>query len=148
MYNNVVYSINASHKMIVKEAKKNGLKEVAICEDDIMFISTNGWEWFLQNKPEVYDIYSGCNYLAFQRPEKPGLIKFKTIVGFQLYMVHERYYDQFLATPDNDHIDTAQKGEDMYAIWPFPALQRPGFSNNNKAVVNYNVILQKEDIYQ
>lgn len=134
--------------MIVRDAKKKGLKEVCIGEDDLWFPSENGWKYFLENKPEKYQIYAGCNYIAFQRPEKHGLMKVDCIIGFHLYFIHECYYDQFLATPDDQHIDGAQKGDEMYVIYPFPSLQRPGFSANNRGEpVNYNVILKKEDIY-
>jgi hypothetical protein len=150
MYPNVVQSINASHKMIVQRAKDEGLKECCIGEDDLMFPSENGWNWFLENKPGRYDIYAGCNYLASTPPEKPGLIRVDCIVGFHLYMVHEKYYDTFLSTKDDDHIDTAQKGKEMYVVWPFPALQRPGYSINNSTIVNYNSIFsdRPENIYK
>lgn len=148
IYPDVVKSINASHKMIVQRAKDDGLKEVCIGEDDLCFPSENGWRWFLENKPSTFDIYSAGCYMSFERPSAPGLVKFKTLVGFHLYIVSERYYDKFLATRDDDHIDTAQRGGEFYSIWPFAALQSPGYSANNKINVNYNLILTEQDIYR
>lgn len=147
MYNNVVTSINNSHKMIVRKAKEDGLVETAIAEDDLYFPNEKGWEWFLKNKPDVFDIYVGGSYLHFKRPEVPCAVKVDCIVGLHLYIINEKYYDTFLATSDLDHIDTAQRG-DIYVCYPMPALQRPGFSSNNQAQCNYNSILNKEDIYQ
>jgi hypothetical protein len=144
----VIHSINASHKMIVRDAMEKGLPEVCIGEDDLCFPSENGWQWYLKNKPPVYEIYVGGNYNSFARPAKHGAIRVEGLIGFQLYCVHSRYYETFLNTPIDKHIDTAQHGKLMYACYPFPALQREGFSANNKSVVNYNATLFPKDIYQ
>jgi len=147
MYPKVVNSINASHKMIVWDAKEKGLKECYIGEDDLMFPSDHGWQWFLKNKPIIFDIYSAGNYLSFDRPKEPGAVKVDCIVGFHLYIIQERFYDTFLSTPDDQHIDTAQKGE-LFVCYPMPGLQRAGFSANNMAECNYNAVLNDEDIYK
>lgn len=144
----VVHSINSSHKMIVKQAKEQGLVEVCIAEDDLMFPHPKGWEWFLKNKPPVYDIYVGGSYFPFDKTGKEGAFKVKQVVGFHLYMVHSRYYDTFLNTPVDRHIDTAQESNLMYVCYPFAALQRAGFSSNNMAVCDYNKAIKQEDIYQ
>lgn len=147
IYPDVVSSINASHKMIVQKAKDENKNECCIMEDDCMFPSENGWQYFLDNKPMEFDIYSAGNYMAFKRPEKPCIMKVDCIVGLHLYFIHSKYYDNFLATANNKHIDTEQKG-DLYVCYPMPALQRAGFSANNKSMTNYNAILSTGDIYQ
>lgn len=147
LYPNVVTAINCSHKMIVQDAKEKGLEECCIAEDDLMFPSKNGWRYFLQNKPEDFHIYSAGNYLSFQRPKEHGAMKAECIVGFQLYIIHSSYYDEFLNTPEDKHIDTEQKSDKMYVVYPFAALQRRGYSANNKAICDYNTMLNKEDIY-
>lgn len=141
MFDSIVESINASHKMIVRDAQERGLKEVCIAEDDLMFPAKDGWKYFLDNKPEDYDLYLAATYVV----TKP----LKHICGFHLYCVHEKFYEKFLSVPDESHIDTVMdsvKGDFVFC-YPFAALQRPGFSANNKSVVNYNLILKKEDIY-
>jgi|SRR6478736_8183241 len=141
MLPNVVKSINLSHKMIVRNAQEKGLKECCIAEDDVMFPARDGWEYFLKNKPDVYDLYLACTYCI--------PVSNNRVTGFHLYMVREKFYDKFLSVPDDKHIDTSMddlKGNYIYC-YPFAALQRPGFSNNNKAVVNYNAILSQEDVY-
>lgn len=148
IYDNVVRSINASHKMIVRIAKEQGLPEVFIAEDDLCFPSDKGWEWFLKNKPPLYDIYISGSYDSFKRPSKQGAFRVDSIVGFQLYAVSSRYYDTFLSTPDDQHIDSAQKSNSMFVCFPFAAIQRPGFSANNKAFVDYNQTLLEGDIYK
>lgn len=145
---NVVHSINSSHKMIVKDAKEKGLVECCIAEDDVMFPNENGWQWFLKNKPPFYDIYAGGSYFPFNKTDKEGAFRVEQIVGFHLYFIHSRYYDIFLNTPVDQHIDTAQKSKLMYVCYPMAAVQRPGFSSNNMAVCNYNSSLSKSDIYE
>ena len=146
IYPDVVESINASHKMVVKKAKDDGLKECCIAEDDLFIPHKNGWEWFLKNKPERFDIYVGGNYLPFDKMGE-GAFKVDCIVGLHLYIIHSRYYDTFLDTPNKRHIDTEQKSKEMYCCYPMAAIQRAGFSANNKSVVNYNGILSDDDIY-
>lgn len=73
--------------------------------------------------------------------------------GLQLYFINEKFYDAFLNIPKKVHCDTYMdnlNGDYKYC-YPFPALQRPGFSTNNKdskEPVNYNSILSEKDIYK
>jgi hypothetical protein len=140
MYATVVSSINASHKMIVRDAKENGLEEVCIWEDDCHFTHPRGWEYFLENKPEIYDLYLGGNYALPLSNRK--------IIGFHCYILHARAYDKYLSVPDNVHIDTAM--EDILnwtACYPFAAVQRRGFSSNTMSEEDKNVLLSDIDIY-
>lgn len=137
----VVKSINLSHKQIVQDAKDRKLKEVLIGEDDLMFTCKGAFDYFLRQKPEIYDLYLWGTYIP--------PISNNMVCGFQLYMVFEKFYDQFLSLPSDIHIDTGMgvlKG-DYHFCYPFPALQRSTWSSNNKAIVNYNAVLKKEDIY-
>ncbi len=135
----VVASINASHKAIVRMAKEQGLKEVCIAEDDLMWTAKDSWQYFLSNKPAEFDLYLACSYLPNE-----------LICGFHLYIISERFYDKFLAAPDNEHIDVCIndiKG-DYHICRPFPALQRKGYSSNNRVDCDYNVVLKETDIYR
>jgi hypothetical protein len=139
----VVESINASHKMIVRWAKENNLKEVCIAEQDVFFPTENGWSYYLNHKPKEYDLYLGGTYLN-------DLGDFNRVCGFHLYMVREQFYDVFLAIDDLLHIDTAideiRKSYNFKVCRPFVALQRAGFSANNQAHVDYNVMLNEKYI--
>lgn len=138
----VVQSINKSHKKIVQWAKDMKLPMVAIGEDDLCFAAKDGWKYFLNLMPEEFDLYLSCTYIV---PKEQ-----KQLVGFHCYVVHEKFYDKFLSVPDDVHIDTAISGMggDFKFAYPFPCLQREGWSANNKAIVNYNSILREEDIYR
>lgn len=138
----VVKSINLSHKMVVKYAKDNNHTECCLMEQDIYFTSPNAWRFFLDNKPESFSLYLWGSYIVPLSNHK--------ICGFQLYVIHSSFYDAFLSTPDDVHIDTYMdelKGDYKFC-YPFPALQRAGFSSNNMAVVDYNKILSEQDIYK
>jgi hypothetical protein len=146
----VVESINASFKAIVLDAKERGLKEVMIAEDDLYFRNENGFKYFMDNKPDNFDVYIGGTYLIDNRIEyKAPIVKVDGWVGNQLIIINEKYYDTYLSVPNESHIDTVQQGlGDFYLCFPMPALQRPSKSaNNNNELVNYNAILPKEFIY-
>lgn len=143
----VVRSISDSHKMIVQWAKDHNMPEVCIAEQDVFFPSERGWGWFLINKPESFDIYAAANYISFPRNGQVGAIKIDELCGFQLYIISEKYYDKFLETRGDRHIDSEQKG-DLYFCYPMAALQRSGYSVNNRQVVNYNYDLKPGDIYR
>lgn len=139
----VVKCISMSHKNIVKWAKEKNLNEVCIMEQDCFFPAKDGWEYFLRNKPTNYDIYSSGTYISD--------IQNKNILcGFHLIFVNSSYYDTFLSVDEKQHIDTEINsiGGNFVVCRPFAALQRAGFSANNNSIVNYNSILQPEDIYK
>lgn len=138
----VVDSIAASHKMIVQDAKDNELEICVLAEQDINFTCPTSWHFFMNKKPKEFDLYLWGSYIT--------PISNNQVCGFQLYIIHEKFYDQFLSVPKNQHIDTYMnelKGDYKFC-YPFAALQRPGFSANNREQVNYNSILQPEDIYK
>lgn len=149
MLPNVVESISESFKMIIQKAKDNGLKEVCLAEDDVMFPNKNGWEYFLENKPKDYDVYIGGSYLVdMNNVYAAPLVKVNEWVGNQLIIVNEKYYDKWLNTNSKDHCDTVHKGlGDFYVCFPFAALQRSGWSANMQTTVNYNNQIPKEYIY-
>lgn len=138
----VVKSINASHKKIVRWAKENNQESVCIAEDDVWFPSKNGWRYFLEKMPNEFDIYLGGSYIVSHE----GFIQ---ICGFHLYMVHQKFYDTFLAAPDSVHIDSYfnEIEGDYQFCRPFAALQRPAYSANCSAFVDYNAVIDKSMIY-
>jgi hypothetical protein len=140
----IVRSINESHKNIVRAAKEQGLPEVCIGEDDLMFTAAGAWQYFLEKKPppNEYDLYLGGTYI---KPFEPLFVQ-----GFQLYFVSAKFYDRFLSVPDLEHIDTAMNDiEDRQYVLcrPIVALQRAGISANHGAFVDYNKYLSQEDLY-
>jgi hypothetical protein len=145
IYGTVIESINASHKMIVRDAKEKGLEMVAIWEEDCMIPAADGWKHFLDGLPPwKWDLYLGGTYGL----DRPVTNPIRAINGFHCYLVHERFYDTFLALPDDKHIDTCMDGLGLYYVeYPFIALQRPGWSSNSKAFSDKNMELTDADVY-
>ena len=106
-----------------------------------MFTADGAWDYYLRNMPMDFDLYLACTYVKPFDPIK--------ITGFHLYTVAAKFYDKFLIAPDTAHIDVAMDdlGGDYRLCYPFPALQRAGFSSNCSGYANYNTVLNKEDIY-
>lgn len=141
----VIRSINLSHKQIIRWAKENDRESVCIMEDDVMFPSPNGWKHFLEGIPVwPWDIYLAGTY-GLDRPVRNPIAR---INGLQCYIVHNRFYDTFLAVPDDKHIDVALDNLGLYYVeYPFIALQCKGWSSNSKAFSDKNAELKEEDIY-
>ncbi len=140
--NSVVASINASHKMIVRYAREKKKPYVVIAEQDLTFSCIGAWDYFIKKMPDVFDLYLACTYIV--------PISNNKVCGFHLYCISEKFYDTFLSIPDDVHIDTYmdELGGDYKYCYPFPALQRAGYSFNNHAVVDYNTVLSEKDIWK
>lgn len=139
----VVKGINLAHKQIVQFAKDEGLEEVLIWEDDIKFYSNKGFEYYLKNKPTDYDIYLGGIFLG---EIKEG--KVDRFTALHCYIVHNRFYDTFLNTPDNIHLDAALADVGKYVVCePMVCAQHNGYSQNSNNYCNFDVILSQRTWY-
>lgn len=137
----VVASINASHRAIVEIAAHRGDEVCAIMEDDVVFTKPGAWDRFMLEMPGDFDLWmAGC-----YSPVKDGVTKVP--VGFHCYVIRDCYYDCFLSTGRDGHIDASQKDGLYKVCYPMVALQRAGYSFNNKALVDYNEILNDKDIW-
>lgn len=150
--NDVVKSINLSHKQIVAFAKQHLLPEVCIMEEDVMFLGRDAWQYYLNNIPASFDLYlGGCyglNQSAYKRiAECIGPTEIHNFAGLHCYIISENYYDAFLSFPDDRHIDDQAGLGRFYVCSPFIALQHPGWSANNRDKVNYNIKIPKECLY-
>ncbi len=140
---NVVRSINLSHKQIVRFAVEHHLPEICIMEEDVMFTAKDGWFYFLANKPESFDLYLGGAYglndKAWDRiANTKGAVLINNFAGLHCYIINESYYEKFLGLPDDIHIDNQPGMGVFYVCAPMPALQHPGWSSNAQQHVNYN----------
>lgn len=141
--NNVVRSINLSHKQIVGFAMEHNIPEVCIMEEDVMFPAPDGWQYFLSNKPAEFDLYLagayGLNDAAFARIRNgDGAVQIHNFAGLHCYIINHSYYNRFLSLPPDQHIDNQPGLGRFYVCSPMAALQRPGYSYNAKRTVNYN----------
>lgn len=136
--------INQSHKQIVEYAKLADWNDVLIMEDDIRFCGKGAFDFFLENKPKEFDIYLSGIYLGEIMPDNTV----KSFSGLHCYIVNSKFYDKFLATPDDEHIDRALSNLGLYKVCnPFAAIQYNGFSSNTKKEENYDFLLENRDLY-
>ena len=135
--------INKAHKQIVQWAKEERLKEVIIFEDDIKFLGQGAFEYYLRHKPKDYDLYLGGIYLG--KIVNDIVEKFTAL---HCYMVHERFYDTFLNTDSNNHLDGELAGLGKYYVCdPFIAIQHNGWSSNSKRYENFDSLFTHRNLF-
>lgn len=136
--------VNQAHKQIVRWAKEIGLSKVLIFEDDIKFCDEGAFKYYLQNEPLDYDLYMGGIFLG---QIKDGIAE--RFTAMHCYMVHERFYDTFLSTPNDIHIDHSLAGLGKYVVCePFIAIQYNGHSDNAGGYRNYDVIFENRKLFK
>lgn len=147
--------ISKAHKQVVQYAKDNGLKEIMVCEDDVKFVAPNAFNYAIENKPDVYDIYLlGVSGGVVDEINK-------TVIGFSglfCYMIHERFYDVFLEADEGSHLDRWLSGfnnkvsklhnktieeflgrKPLYKIcYPIAAITYNGYSDNFERHMEYD----------
>ena len=137
-------SINASHKMIVRWAKENGLSEVCLGEDDLKFSHPDAWKYYLSQKPIDYDLYLGGVFLGV--PDDLGVVH--DFTGMTLYCISEKFYDQFLSVPDDEHIDKSLDGLGLYYVCrPFVVTQFDGVSSNTGKFEKYGDLVAGREFF-
>jgi hypothetical protein len=148
-------AIGTAHKRIVRDAKTQGLKRVLIAEDDLRATCSASFKYFLEHEPENYDLYLSSIYMG-KLNEDNTVDDFS---GLTLYMVHERYYDTFLATPQLNHIDRGQAEQDpdnpalrrprgkFVVCNPFTFTQWTTYSDNHKSLMQHDIWMQGRKLY-
>jgi hypothetical protein len=136
--------IMRAHKQIVAHAKASRLEAVCIMEDDCLFPAEDGWDWFLHKYSKDCGIFFGGTYcreiLDYETIRKP--------VGMHCYIIQNWFYDTFLSLGEDKHLDFALHGRATYGLcYPMAAIQRPGYSDNNKADANHNTVLEAKQVY-
>jgi len=137
-------SINAAHKQIVEYARLAEWEQVMIAEDDVKFSSAGGFDYFLKQKPNDFDIYLGGLFLG--DPDENNVVK--TFTGLTLYVVARRFYDTFLTVPDDDHLDRLMDGLGRYVVCnPFVVTQYDGVSGNTGKMESYSKLQESRIFY-
>lgn len=138
-------SINAAHKQIVIDAYEKGLPEVCIGEDDISFSSAGAWDYFLSQKPKEFDIYLGGIFLGDEGEN--GIVD--DFTGMTLYIVSSRFYETFLSTDPNEHIDRSLAYKGLYYVCkPFVCTQHEGISSNTGKWESYQYLQRNRQFFR
>jgi hypothetical protein len=124
--------ISKAHKVIIKFAKKENLSEILIAEDDIHFTSSGAFKYFLDNKPQDYDLYlGGINWGKINEDNSVN-----DFSGNTFYMVNNKFYETILSPPEEKDFDriVANRGK-FFVCNPMVAIQHNGFSDNQKNIL-------------
>lgn len=137
-----------SHKKIVQYAKDNNLKRVIIAEDDISFFGKGAWKYFLKSIPKPYDIFFSMVYVGLVDAD----CRLKSVAsGMTMYVVHQNFYDIFLSTPDNEHIDryiTKLHEQYEFYVCPYFVCEQNGtFSDNSLRSCDYRPYLKDRKLF-
>ena len=140
----IIKGINLAHKHIVRWAKENNEDAVLIFEDDIKFTDKYAFDYYMSRIPESYDIYLGGYFLGY---EQNG--RLKEFTALHCYMVHSRFYDTFLSTKDEIHLDQALSGLGEYiACDPIVAIQHNGWSSNTRQHCNFDKLFENRILFK
>lgn len=133
------FGISQAHKKIVRFAKQNKWPKVIIAEDDIRFTARGAWQYFLRNEPKDYDLYL-CGIYTGDLKEDNTVEDFS---GLTLYMVNERFYDDFLRVTIANHLDRQLARMGKYVVCnPFAAFQWTTYSENKQCVISHTHLLR------
>lgn len=126
--------INKAHKQIVRWAMAEKLPMVCIAEDDVKFTDKGAWKYFIEHIPTDFDIWLAgisCGIIKADRTVRD-------FCGLHLYIVHERFYNQFLGVSVELHLDRGLAGKGKYMVCdPFCAIQHDGHSDNKNLFATY-----------
>lgn len=130
-------NILMAHKAIIQWAKDNNLERVVVAEDDIIFSHPDSYKYFIENVPEIYDIYFGMIY-AGEIQENKIINGFS---GMTLYVCNKNSYSFFLSIPDNLNIDRGLgqfcHEKEFMVCNPYVCFQSGGMSNRTFQNENY-----------
>jgi GR25 family glycosyltransferase involved in LPS biosynthesis len=142
-----------THLNLLQEAKDEGLKEIVIMEDDVVFTDEiYKFDEYLDNVPEDWDmIFVGGNHMYGETPHfiNDKILKVNGTVAIHCIIIKESIMDVILEIAKNrkKQIDgyyaDIQTGYNVYSFTPNMALQSEDFSDIQKRVVNYDNFLKK-----
>lgn len=135
----IFHNINAAHKNVIRYAKENLLPYIHIAEDDFVFTGKGAWKYYLDNKPQSFDMYMAVIYAGTVENQKV-LSAFSG--GMSVYTVSEKFYDFILNAPANEHLDrligTVANQYDLLVPPKYCVRQLGGYSFNFDRSFNYS----------
>lgn len=142
-----------AYQKIVEHAMITNMKMVCIAEDDIVFSAPSAWEYFLDQMPKRFDIYSGGVYSASQIENRRILNGYS---GNTLIVIKNNFYEEFLklckeALECSRHLDRqlGMYGFKNYYILcePYVVYQLQGFSDNHKQLTRHSGFLDDMNLF-
>lgn len=137
--------ISLAFKVVVQDAKDKELEMVAIAEDDCVFTHPDSWKYFLENIPPYFDIYLASYYSGLETFD----YRIERFRGMTLFIVARKFFDKFLALPEDRDIDYALDNQGEYFVCPkFCCIQLPGYSDKDKKEVDYSNRIPHDRIFR
>jgi hypothetical protein len=141
-----------THLNLLQEAKDEGLKEIVIMEDDVVFTDEfKDFDKYLADVPSDWDmIFVGGNHMYGDTPHviNDRVLKVNGTVAIHCIIIREPIFDVILAIAsdrkkqiDNYYADI-QKGYNVYSFTPNMALQYEDYSDIQGRNVNYDQFLK------
>lgn len=132
-------AISRAHKQIVAWAMMQKLPMVCIAEDDFHITAPGAWQYFLDHIPVDFDLYLSGVYCGFIKTDNTT----DDFCGLHLYIVHNRFYREFLSIPEDQNLDRAlcKRGR-FVVVDQFCAVQHDGFSYNKGRIAEYAYLLK------
>ena len=94
-----------SHLAVLKEARRLGLKNVLILEDDFMLLVSKEEFWEEINKffesGQPFDVIMLAYAIQRSTPHKEGILKVLEAQTASAYVVHEQFYDKLISIYDD-----------------------------------------------
>ena len=123
-----------AHKLAIARAKSDGLENILIFEDDVLFLKP--WSWIqkqLLDVPDDYELVRLCiitDGVYLRKHVHNHVFRSWRAYGTQCYLVHSRCFDQILNFPETDAYDNqlANAGFVEYAVHPLPTYHEVGSS--------------------
>lgn len=147
---NVITNISQAHKKIVRYAKENGMKQVHIAEDDLVFTGKGAWKYYLKNIPaDYFDLYCGLLYAG--QTKGNAILSGRMSGSLTLYTISRPFYSAFLSADEKINLDW-QLGKwagyyNYYVCSPFVVKQMSGFSDHFKKDMNYTAFEENKNFY-
>jgi len=104
--------IARAHKQIVQFAKDAKLESILIGEDDLEFTAPGAYQYFMEQTPLDFDLYLGT--ISGGKINDDNLVT--DFSGLHFYTIHNRFYNEFLATPEMGALDRCLKGRGRYVV--------------------------------
>lgn len=126
-----ITNISRCHKKIIQFAKDNNLEEICVAEDDVHFTAKGAWQYFLNNKPNDFDLYLSSIHGGGISSQNQT----NSFSSLLCYIIHNRFYNTFLEANESEDIDRAMNGKGKFVVVnPFATIQAETFSDNTKRI--------------
>jgi hypothetical protein len=143
-------NISEAHKNCVRLAIEEDRDMVMILEDDVRFTSIGSYQEFMSRislLPPDWNMFLSGVYDGHIIPLDDKVARVKEFSGLHCYIVHKRFYEDFLDADPRINIDKALSGKAFanhtcYLAYPMVAMQYDGFSDNVNRQTNYNSLIQ------